>query len=286
MSWAAIRVHVYYIYDGLALQPLSIDPYNGCAFPQAHTLIFDLVAECNCDEDNEYTSTGADANILAFVQRIKEMAPRVNKVYLSITDMDGYLARLTAPTLQTINIWSLYDNVDISGLIRDPDGGNYVEYPCLYALTMKFGCASTVFQGSAIFNGAVPFPSLRLLVLNSRYPFSDDVVFRGNEATLEYLTVTLYSKMATLLKRYNVFTRISHPNLEFVNTKSLFTSKLGAFSSVSDYVGFILSIAPAASVHVIPSPFGRGRDLLPALSLLEGYASIQVLSLPFVNLPF
>lgn len=53
--------------------------------------LMDLVAGCNCDEDNEYTSTGADANILAFAQRIREMTPRVNEVYLSITDIDGYV---------------------------------------------------------------------------------------------------------------------------------------------------------------------------------------------------
>ncbi|KAJ2839349.1 hypothetical protein FBU31_000713, partial [Coemansia sp. 'formosensis'] len=278
-----LRVHVCDIYEGKAFQLLTTEPYDYSAFRNARELTFDLVTKCSWDEDSEYTFEGADANILAFVQRIKKMAPRVCTIRLSITDMDGYLisrsgarmrfllsnlsklttttlfanrgsqlmecpdlalackltsievdidkyaskilqlTRLTAETLLTIHIWSFYD-VDVSGLIRDDHGdNNYVEYPCLRTLTMTFFHPHTRRQESpdiwqkSTFTGAVPFPSLRRLVLKAGYPFGDDVVFRGNGTTLEYLEVALYLEMVTVLKESGVFTHTSHPKLCSVN---------------------------------------------------------------------
>ncbi|KAJ2824009.1 hypothetical protein GGI24_003526, partial [Coemansia furcata] len=278
---------------------------------------------------------------MAFVQRIKDMAPRVSKVCLGITDMDGYLvsssdtqlrllfstlstltmtlltngcaqllhcpdlvpvcklthidyaigedaskvlqlARLNAQTLQIIHIWSEYD-VDISGLILDPGDGNYVEYPCLRSLTMLLTSVVNKRQGCT--KGAVPFPRLRRLVLNSGYPFGDDVLFRGNGATLEYLEIALYPGMVNMLKGFGVFTRTSHPRLECVNT-TLPSSLLDSFATAAEHMQFVLDIAPGASVRAIDCPIDDGGTPLPVLSTFQNYANIQVLSLSLVQLSF
>ncbi|KAJ2452865.1 hypothetical protein GGI03_006723, partial [Coemansia sp. RSA 2337] len=193
-----IRVHVCTIYRGQALQQLLTKPYEGCAFPKVRKLTFDLITDLRYNKGGEDLPPDAEANILAFAQRIKEMAPRVSKVYLSIPCKNGdsatgsdehmrfllsnlsslthmtllttgceqlvtcpglvpvckltcididirdntspvmQLARLCAPTLQTINI-RVDDEVDTSGLIRDTDDGEYVKYPCVRSLAMQFG---------------------------------------------------------------------------------------------------------------------------------------------------
>ncbi|KAJ2062308.1 hypothetical protein GGI17_002546 [Coemansia sp. S146] len=95
-----IRVYVNDIYDGPALQLLSADPCDGCAFPQARELTFYLVTECSYDDDDGRLPPDTDTNILAFVQRIKEMAPLVSKVYLCISDMDGYVVTSSSKNMR------------------------------------------------------------------------------------------------------------------------------------------------------------------------------------------
>ncbi|KAJ2864669.1 hypothetical protein GGH94_002759 [Coemansia aciculifera] len=112
------------------------------------------------------------------------------------------LARLNALTLQTINIWSYYE-VDISGLIRDDDNDeNYVVYPYLRTLEIYVAHVPAISQ-RLTFKGAVPFPSLWNLILRSYYPLGDDVVFRDNGATLEYLKVALHPELVAILERHN-----------------------------------------------------------------------------------
>ncbi|KAJ2810311.1 hypothetical protein GGI24_007044, partial [Coemansia furcata] len=122
-----LRVHVCDIYEGKAFQLLTTEPYDYSAFRNARKLTFDLVTECSWDEDSEYTFEGADANILAFVQRIKEMAPRVCTVRLSITDMDGYLIlssgmrlRFLLSNLSKLTATTLYIN-GCAQLMECPD---------------------------------------------------------------------------------------------------------------------------------------------------------------------
>ncbi|KAJ2868233.1 hypothetical protein GGH94_000220 [Coemansia aciculifera] len=266
-----IGVDVQTIYKGQALQLLSTKPYGGCAFQQARKLTFDLDTKSDWDEYDEDFPPDTEANILAFTQRIKEMAPRVSKVYVGVMDMNDELvtsfgkhirfllsnlymltdttpltngcarlmeclnlvpvcklacidyniakdtslvlrlARFNAPTLQAINIRSSRV-LNISGLIRDPDGGKYMEYPYVRSLTMQLGSVS-VASPRPTFKGAVPFLGLRCLVLNSDYPFGDDVLFRGNATILEYLRLCLTAEIVTFLTKCNAFMPTSHPKL-------------------------------------------------------------------------
>ncbi|KAJ2859737.1 hypothetical protein GGH94_005939 [Coemansia aciculifera] len=191
------------------------------------------------------------------------------------------LVRQNAQSLQTLVV-RLLMNLDISELIQYPgDGGKYIEYPRLHTLDIS-GSDARQRPG---FNGAVPFPNLRRLTLLLRYPFDDDVLFRGNGATLENLSMMLHPAVVALLKRHNVFTRTSHPKLR-VCSYGFRDDEPSAFDTASDYVKFVLSIAPAAPVQMLHALSGSSEALMPALSLLGGHTSIQVLSMYRVRLSF
>ncbi|KAJ2104031.1 hypothetical protein GGI09_000336 [Coemansia sp. S100] len=306
-----IRVYVYNICEGQALQLLSAWPYDGCAFPQARKLKCELVVCCTYAGEPEYTYPGADDNTSAFIKRIKEMSPRVSEIYLGISYKSGdsapgsgkhmrflvsklseltdttfftdgcdelfkspdlvpvcklarisfkikndasqilHLARLNAMTLQTMGICSCGD-VDISGLIRDPDDDKYIEYPRARTLIMWFRSDSAVLQRPN-FKGAVPFPNLQRLVLGSGHPFGDDVLFRGNGATLKYLSLSLTSEFVTLLTRHNVFTSTSHPKLLYVAIHLPFAFYPDELVEATACLKFGYGIVPGAPVRSIVS---------------------------------
>ncbi|KAJ2059023.1 hypothetical protein GGI17_004663 [Coemansia sp. S146] len=338
-----IALDAWDVYSGKALQQLSSAPYDGCAFPLVRVLTFNIrfVDDYLSEDQNINSPPGTEANILAFVQRIKEMVPRVYEIYQNVGDTDyellddhgvhttllvsqlygivettvisrrnrdlvvspglapignltsivydldwldyrvSVLIRQSSQSLQTLHI-RVNETSDISGLIRDPvDGGQYIEYPRLHTLYIH-GSDAGQRRG---FNGAVLFPGLRRLTLLSRYPFDDDVLFRGNGATLEYLKVVLYSETVGLLRKYNVFTPTSHPKLRAC-IYSIRHNEPIAFGTASDYMKFALSIAPAASVRVLPYLREFGEPLVPMLSLLGNHASIQVISLGDINMSF
>ncbi|KAJ2053404.1 hypothetical protein H4S04_000693 [Coemansia sp. S16] len=339
-----IRVYINDICEGHALRLLSARPYDGCAFPQARKLTFELVVCRTYAGEPEYTYPGADANTSAFIKRIKEMSPRVSKIYLGISYKSGdsapgsgkhmrflvsklseltdttfftddcdelfkspdpvpfcklaciefeirkdasqitQLVRLNALTLQTIGICSRGD-VDISGLIRDPDDGKYIEYPHARTLTMWFRSDSVVLQRPN-FKGAVPFPNLQRLVLGSGHPFGDDVLFRGNGATLKYLSLSLTSEFVTLLTRHNVFTSTSHPKVLYVAIHLPFAFYPDELVEATACLKFGYGIAPGAPVRSIVADGFMDKVITQNIPLLGSDSNIQYLSLSHTSLSF
>ncbi|KAJ2582965.1 hypothetical protein GGH95_001250, partial [Coemansia sp. RSA 1836] len=194
------------------------------------------------------------------------------------------LARRSAQTLQTLYI---YLNVTLcySEIIRDPSSGNYAEYPRLHRLTI-IGDHDSAASRKLAFSGAVPFPNLRHLCIDGGYPFDDDVLFRGNSSTLEYLEVALHPATVVMFKRLNVFTPTSHSKLQCVNIASLVHHAPVPFATANAYMEFVLSIAPGASVRTISNLFGFDGALWPALALLGNCTTIQVLSITDTQLSF
>ncbi|KAJ2337131.1 hypothetical protein GGI00_000431 [Coemansia sp. RSA 2681] len=194
------------------------------------------------------------------------------------------LIRRSAQTLRTLGVCA-FNVPDISGLIRDPDGGGHVEYPRLNRLT-----TCVIFDSAAsqdlVFNGAVPFPRLRRLCIVGDYPFADDVLFRGNNSSLVSFSVVLQPATVAMLKRYNVFTPTSHPELQYINISSPLRHPSSPFTTAAAYVGFGLSIAPKASVRVVSGLAEIRSTISLALSLFGNHASIQVLDFFVVRMSF
>ncbi|KAJ2860174.1 hypothetical protein GGH94_005674 [Coemansia aciculifera] len=222
-----------------------------------------------------------------------EMSPHIRLDYIEdlvrLTSYVDYLnvqilqlTRRSAQTLQCLDIRS-YRGSDITGLITDPDGGEYAEYPRLHTLEMRLNQKHKAFR-RMVFNGAMPFPSLQRLCIESLYPFDDDVFFRGNAATLEYLTLSLCKGAVAILAKHNVFTPTSHPRLQYVNIARLSQYASNKFTSAAAYLEFVMNIAPGASVRQITNERSYSEDITPALSVFGNYASIQVLSLAYTEL--
>ncbi|KAJ2640648.1 hypothetical protein GGF44_002490, partial [Coemansia sp. RSA 1694] len=208
------------------------------------------------------------------IRNLVHVAYRINATSSRIMP----LIRRSAQTLQSLDLSGTV-LVDYIELIRDPDsGGRCMEYPCLHTLRLFSEYENAILRGS-ISNGAVPFPQLRRLAMRWAYPFGDDVLFRGNAATLEYLKIVLDSELVAMLKQRNIFTPTSHPKLKCVNIKLCSSDASGVFPAAPEYLQFALSIAPRASALAIPYLSSFGSTLTAELEMLGNHNSIQVLSL-------
>ncbi|KAJ2457712.1 hypothetical protein GGF42_002511 [Coemansia sp. RSA 2424] len=292
------------VFSGKAIQQLSGAPYEGCAFPLVRQLAIDLLLDEEHKKLYENLPPASldvyppeiSANIAAFVQRVKQMAPNIREVdvrsypdaeelvkqhdihamdliqqlygivetrtaitsycrllveYLDLEPIRNLvhvaylieatssqimpLIRRSAQTLQSLDLSGAV-RVDYTELIRDPNsGGKWMEYPCLHKLWLYSEYETAISRSSAS-NGAAPFPQLRRLAMRRAYPFGDDVLFRGNAATLEYLKIELDPKMVAMLKRYKVFTPTSHPKLKCVNINLCSNDASGVFASAAEYL--------------------------------------------------
>ncbi|KAJ2104878.1 hypothetical protein GGI16_002589 [Coemansia sp. S142-1] len=170
-------------------------------------------------------------------------------------------------------------DTDLTGLVRDPAGGGYLEYPCLHTLKVRSFSDQRPLKRAA-FKDIVPFPRLLRLTVSSFSPFSDDILFRGNAATLEYLAMVLTVETVSMLKKYKVFTPTSHPNLKCAILDIPPLDMPNVFASGAEYIQFVLGIGPGASVRQIVDLDNYPKDCNLALSALKHHGCIQILSLP------
>ncbi|KAJ2023726.1 hypothetical protein GGI06_001297 [Coemansia sp. S85] len=104
-----------------------------------------------------------------------------------------------SPVLQYLSIGIR----NASALLQDDDGRD-VTYLNLQYLQMHF-CDRSYPEVDQTINDFVAFPVLKHLTLASVYPFADDVLFRGNSATLEYLNIPMNWGVISMLHKKGVF---------------------------------------------------------------------------------
>ncbi|KAJ2768367.1 hypothetical protein GGI18_005606 [Coemansia linderi] len=158
------------------------------------------------------------------------------------------LARLNALTLQSLAINSRAA-IDLSGLIQDADGA-FMVYSRLQTLKLVWR-ADVALSRRPVFRGALPLPRLRHLHVPQDYPFGDDMLFRGNAPTLEFLSVNLNDRvLVDILSSHGIFTPTSHPKLQCVKTSHLPSTTPGpAVAAAVELVQLALNIAPG---HMSP----------------------------------
>ncbi|KAJ2340140.1 hypothetical protein GGH92_006402 [Coemansia sp. RSA 2673] len=225
--------------EDIGVDPLLVEANIG-AFVERVKLMAPLVGEISIDPtENEDMPRIASQYFGHLASRLYWLACRIEYNYtLDATDMmrlqldmicnlthvsyistsrigDAYqfvqLARKNALILQSLVLECEHD-IDILGLVQDADG-NHVEYPRLLAL--KLWSASDVEEPRRpAFRDAAPFPILRQLHINLDCSFDDDIFFRGNAATLEWLDMPLDSLSVSILRKYKVFVPGSHPKLQ------------------------------------------------------------------------
>lgn len=108
---------------------------------------------------------------------------------------------------------------DYSPLLRE--GDNYMVYPNVEHLQIEYASLNSWPIGSPTFPGAVPFPNLKHLECGlGGYPFNDDVLFRGNQSTLQSLVIDLHPDFIKLLADHCVFASSSHPHLRSLEVRT------------------------------------------------------------------
>ncbi|KAJ2864939.1 hypothetical protein GGH94_002586 [Coemansia aciculifera] len=320
------------VYSGKALAQMSMAPFEGCPFPQVRELMITLYmnpeahGSDNCDDDassvydchhppvvtEDYPLETA-ANTTAFVRRLKQMVPGVNKVDVkafidfyeevllencSVHDMGlarqlfGIADIMVAITSGRAPLFMYMDLEPLRSLVRidiNSDGyadvivpintgvGDYLEYLCLH--TLKIYPFNGYFRRERpVFPGAVPFSNIRHLTLWSRYPFGDDVPFRGNAATLMYLNMVVDLSLMIILCNHDVFTPTSHPKLHCVIIDSLGSHTTLEPAVISWHMWFAFAVGPEAPVREFDMP-KFGNYLLGATPLHSKLANIQALLL-------
>ncbi|KAJ2817589.1 hypothetical protein FBU31_006172, partial [Coemansia sp. 'formosensis'] len=190
------------------------------------------------------------------------------------------LARQSAQTLQHLD--SLFSQpANLVDLIQSADN-SYVTYPRLSILIL-YSPLNDNRPSRPVFEGAVPFPNLRLIVLRNIYPFGDDVLFRGNAGTLEGLDLPYDHISATMLIKRKVFTPTSHPKLLYVKAWRIGSVVPDTFATFMEEMRFTLSIGPGASIREIERPQSVSEIVL-AFTSMGHYACIQALILPCISL--
>ncbi|KAJ2038429.1 hypothetical protein H4S04_008351, partial [Coemansia sp. S16] len=190
------------------------------------------------------------------------------------------LARRNAATLQSLVIKTKGYGL-ASELIKEADSG-YVCYSRLRVLKLELYPEFERHECPAL-SGAVPFPSLRLLRHTGYYPFSDDVLFRGNAATLESLVLRALQQHIAKLIKSGIFTPTSHPKLQYVKIAYTDVRGLGPFESYTEYLQILLSVGPNAAVRSFPGS-GALSNVSYDISLFDDYPNIQVLDLPDISI--
>ncbi|KAJ2257701.1 hypothetical protein GGI13_000813 [Coemansia sp. RSA 455] len=76
------------VYSGKAIEAISRAPYDGCSFPRAHRIAFYFLKATidGADEDIGVDPLLVEANIGAFVERVKLMAPLVGEISIDPTE--------------------------------------------------------------------------------------------------------------------------------------------------------------------------------------------------------
>ncbi|KAJ2329313.1 hypothetical protein GGI00_003970, partial [Coemansia sp. RSA 2681] len=130
--------------------------------------------------------------------------PQLSSLSLTSYNVDAFRTALmhkSAATLLDLNIGICIPKA----LIYDAKG-NAVIYPNLRHLKVFPRDYDRTVQ-RVLSPGITPFPALTSLRLSLTYPFGDDVFFRGNSSTLEYLKIIIDSETAIMLSTSSAFDR-------------------------------------------------------------------------------
>lgn len=144
----------------------------------------------------------------------------INIKYQECQDFE--LVRRCSCTLQVLKLSACIDIKHLYLLIRDPNTWSNTVYPNMRYLEIDFTLKYSYVGGPVYpsFPGvAAPFSRLQALVCPEVYPFGDDILFRGNQRSLKYLSINLSFETAKTLQDNHVFSSDSHRNLELVKLR-------------------------------------------------------------------
>ncbi|KAJ2893333.1 hypothetical protein IWW38_002894 [Coemansia aciculifera] len=220
-------------------------------------------------------------------------APQVSVAVTSIehiwkNDNETTLALLhrLAPALQTLAI--TYKTVSRTELLFTDSNSELVAFPRLQTLSFNTWQQQKIRHRPTIDPTIVPFPALTRLHISMEYPFGDDLLFRGNNETLEQLRIELDMQTIAMLKKYKVFADSRFKRLRSISAECN-THRVGG-NPLASYVftNFVAGMTSASAGQSLSFDDGSAmkysvRNLTRCSSDL---ARVRVLNLKNANLTF
>ncbi|KAJ1960705.1 hypothetical protein GGI12_003658 [Dipsacomyces acuminosporus] len=124
-----------------------------------------------------------------------------------------------------------------------------------------------------------PFPILSHLSFTAKYPFISDIMFRGNNKSLEYMELFISSKMAKTIRNFDIFAKGRYPKLNYIALKAWYRQRL------TDEVALAIAKIPfeiGPQVNVVNIQFvGDQRDsiIMDAIRLSAAPLSLRYLTI-------
>ncbi|KAJ2718189.1 hypothetical protein GGI07_005857 [Coemansia sp. Benny D115] len=115
------------------------------------------------------------------------------------------LIQRNSATLETLEIFVSEASFRGNNLLVAKNGGAPIAYPKLKRLQLMQWCSPYSTPPKALQNH-VPFPSLVSLSAFGAHPFSDDMLFRGNQETLSFVTLEVDQTLLDVVERCKLFT--------------------------------------------------------------------------------
>ncbi|KAJ2785657.1 hypothetical protein GGI15_001836 [Coemansia interrupta] len=153
------------------------------------------------------------------------------------------LARSCAPTLRELIIHEFPK--DGSALLRDDDG-----LPAVYSRLEKLYIAQTMgIQGLSLSQtgGISHFPALCSLDIRCKYPFDDDVLFRGNHDSLEHIGVPLDMNFMTMSVEKDVFQPTKFKKLHSIDLLNYYGAQEMTPYHIDTIKNFVFKLARAGT---------------------------------------
>ncbi|KAJ1922452.1 hypothetical protein LPJ71_001188 [Coemansia sp. S17] len=122
----------------------------------------------------------------------------------------------------------------------------------------------------------IPFPVLKTLRLKSLYPFTNDIIFRGNSGTLEYLEFHIDKDTVNMLNSARVFEN-KHKVLQNVTVAKISDNDNNPLESGADMNIFFSNLTSNAQVLKLSTPL-MFEAMMATAQHRHGFNHIQVLT--------
>ncbi|KAJ2015125.1 hypothetical protein GGI14_004464, partial [Coemansia sp. S680] len=258
------------IYNGDTLEQISREEYRDLQLPLAQRIRIIFTGDDKYNDKDEINVYEAETNVSAFLQWIRQLAPKLAEIDLcapfstgrAYRSLDQHYGGLVKRLLQLAKRVAFSENERCVTSMLQLDGicdlvhlryGIHGDSETFVQLTRR--CALTLQSldigspNAVDISGIVRDADGNYAVIIRIYPFDDDVLFRGSAATLESLQVELSGAVVGVIKQYSVFTRGSHPKLWCVDYWiSKFELLPRHFTDWAMVAQFLLSMASRATV--------------------------------------
>ncbi|KAJ2086460.1 hypothetical protein GGI09_006687 [Coemansia sp. S100] len=183
------------------------------------------------------------------------------------------LIYLNAPTLKTIG-FRLAAEDDWRNMIY-----GHLETPAFYLrlTTLTLTIVDIPFDTTwAAIDGVVSFPALSTLDISDRYPFDDDLLFRGNGRTMKNLRLPFRAMARNILTRFNILKRSGVSRMDSVSIGAIYNEDIAFMAERADIltnqqVHQILETATKFSVtnEISDGDISRAILVAPNTSILQ-----------------